>query len=296
MSEAVLRLEGIRRTFRQGEVNLEVLRGATVRLERGEVVALVGPSGAGKSTLLHIAGLLERPDAGGIVIDGVACEKSSEAERTRTRRRKLGFVYQFHHLLPEFSALENVALPQRIAGRRPAEAKARARELLERLGLGGRLTHRPARLSGGEQQRVAIAVALANRPTVLLADEPTGELDSATSTEVFGLLRRVNEELGTTIVVVTHDPLVSERVQRTVAIRDGRTSSETFRRTELADDGNHRVIAEEFAVLDRAGRLQLPRAHVDALELRNRVRLRLEEDHVGVWPDRDAETDRAGDR
>jgi ABC-type glutathione transport system ATPase component len=139
-------------------------------------------------------------------------------------------------------------------------------------------------------------VALANTPAVILADEPTGELDSTTSGEVFGLLRRVNAELGTTVVIVTHDPLVSEQVQRTVAIRDGRTSTETLRRTEFADDGNHQVIAEEFAVLDRAGRLQLPRSHVEALHLEHRVRLRLEEDHVGVWPDRDTDGGRGGDR
>ena len=221
MSEAVLRLEGIRRTLRQGEVNLEVLRGATVRLERGEVVALVGPSGAGKSTLLHIAGLLERPDAGGIVIDGVACEKSSEAERTHTRRRKLGFVYQFHHLLPEFSALENVALPQRIAGRRPAEAKARARELLERLGLGGRLTHRPARLSGGEQQRVAIARAVANEPLILLADEPTGNLDQHTADEVFAELLELARGRGLAALIATHNVELARRMDRIVRLQEG---------------------------------------------------------------------------
>jgi ABC-type glutathione transport system ATPase component len=149
-----------------------------------------------------------------------------------------------------------------------------------------RAEHRPERLSGGEQQRVAIAVSLANEPEVLFADEPTGELDTTTSTEIFGLLRRVNAELGTTIVIVTHDALVSEQVQRTVAIRDGRTSTETVRRTELSDTGEHQVISEEFAVLDRAGRLQLPKAHVAALGFKDRVRLRLEEDHVGIWPDR----------
>jgi ABC-type methionine transport system ATPase subunit len=169
------------------------------------------------------------------------------------------------------------------------DRRARALELLGLVGLSERAGHRPERLSGGEQQRVAIAVALANKPAVLLADEPTGELDSTTSHEVFGLLRRVNAELGTTIVVVTHDPLVSEQVKRTVSIRDGRTSTETFRRTEQTEEGDHRTIAEEFAVLDRAGRLQLPRAHVDALELKHRVRLRLEDDHVGVWPDRERE-------
>ncbi|MGZ6257956.1 MAG: ABC transporter ATP-binding protein, partial [Candidatus Limnocylindrales bacterium] len=180
----------------------------------------------------------------------------------------------------------NVELPMTLDGRH--DRRRRASELLELVGLTERLDHRPDRLSGGEQQRVAIAVALANEPEVVLADEPTGELDSATSAEVFGLLRQVNRELGTTVVIVTHDAQVSEQVQRTVAIRDGRTSSETFRRTESSGDGDHLVIAEEFAVLDRAGRLQLPRAHVDALELRQRVRLRLEPDHVGVWPDRAA--------
>ncbi len=152
--------------------------------------------------------------------------------------------------------------------------------------LGPRADHRPERLSGGEQQRVAIAVSLANEPEVLFADEPTGELDTTTATEIFGLLRRVNEELGTTVVIVTHDALVSEQVKRTVAIRDGRTSTETVRRTEFAH-GEHRVISEEFAVLDRAGRLQLPKTHVAALGLKDRVRLRLEEDHVGIWPDRE---------
>ncbi len=207
-------------------------------------------------------------------------------ERTRYRRRVVGFIWQqtARNLLPYLSAAENVELPMVLDGR--AQRRTRARDLLEVVGLADRATHRPDRLSGGEQQRVAIAVALANQPAIIFADEPTGELDSGTSAEVFALLRRVNAELGTTIVIVTHDVLVSEHVQRTVAIRDGRTSTETVRRTELADDGNHRVIAEEFAVLDRAGRLQLPRAHVEALELANRVRLRLEEDHVGVWPDR----------
>jgi ABC-type methionine transport system ATPase subunit len=154
------------------------------------------------------------------------------------------------------------------------------------VGMASRAGAQPEHLSGGEQQRVAIAVALANEPAVVLADEPTGELDSATSADVFGLLRGINKALGTTIIIVTHDAFVSEQVQRTVAIRDGRTSTETFRRTEQTHEGHHRVIAEEYAVLDRAGRLQLPRAHVEALELQNRVRLRLEDDHVGIWPDR----------
>jgi ABC-type methionine transport system ATPase subunit len=186
-----------------------------------------------------------------------------------------------------------VELPMILDGRKGRSQ--RALELLDLVGLADRARHRPERLSGGEQQRVAVAVALANQPPVILADEPTGELDSTTSSEIFGLLRQVNADLGTTIVIVTHDPLVSEQVQRTVAIRDGRTSTETVRRTHLTDEGHHQVIAEEFAVLDRAGRLQLPKAHIEALELENRVRLRLEEDHVGVWPDRPHERQRSGE-
>jgi ABC-type lipoprotein export system ATPase subunit len=206
-------------------------------------------------------------------------------ERTRYRRRVVGMIWQqtARNLLPYLTAQENVELPMTLDGRKGRTE--RARNLLELVGLGPRADHRPERLSGGEQQRVAIAVALANEPEVLFADEPTGELDTATSTEVFGLLRRVNEELGTTIVIVTHDVLVSEQVQRTVAIRDGRTSTETVRRSSYSETGEHTLVSEEFAVLDRAGRLQLPKAHVAALGLKDRVRLRLEDDHVEIWPD-----------
>ncbi|HEX5012880.1 MAG TPA: ATP-binding cassette domain-containing protein, partial [Candidatus Limnocylindrales bacterium] len=212
-------------------------------------------------------------------------------ERTNYRRRVIGFVWQqtARNLLAYLTARQNVELPMLLNGVGRGARVARATDLLQRVGLADRGDHRPEALSGGEQQRVAIAVALANEPKVVLADEPTGELDSSTSLEVFALLRHVNEQLGTTIVTVTHDPVVSEQVQRTVAIRDGRTSTETLRRTELGDDGDHRAISEEFAVLDRAGRLQLPKQHIAALELQHRVRLRLEDDHVGVWPDKPAE-------
>ena len=206
-------------------------------------------------------------------------------ERTRYRRRVVGMIWQqtSRNLLPYLTAQENVELPMTLDGRKGRSE--RATRLLELVGLGERRDHRPDRLSGGEQQRVAIAVSLANEPEVLFADEPTGELDTTTSTEIFGLLRRINEELETTIVIVTHDALVSEQVQRTVAIRDGRTSTETLRRTELSSTGEHHLISEEFAVLDRAGRLQLPKAMVGSLGLKDRVRLRLEDDHVEVWPD-----------
>ena len=228
---------------------------------------------------------MDEPSAGRAIVAGHDLGAMGRRERTTYRRKVVGFIWQqtARNLLPYLSAVENVELPMVLDGR--PKRRQRAMELLDRVGLQDRADHRPDRLSGGEQQRVAVALALANDPPVILADEPTGELDSQTSVEILGLLRQANADLGTTVVIVTHDPLVSVHVNRTVAIRDGRTSTETFHRTELGEEGDHRVIAEEFAVLDRAGRLQLPRSHIDALELNSRVRLRLEEDHVGVWPD-----------
>ena len=218
----VLALQGIRRRFVQGQAVLDVLQGIDLTLPHGVIAALVGPSGTGKSTLLHIAGLLERPSAGEVVIEGRACQGLGDAERTRLRRERIGFVYQFHHLLPDFTALENVAMPQLIAGRSTAEAKARARELLEHLGLGGRLDHRPARLSGGEQQRVAIARALANRPALILADEPTGNLDPNTADEVFELLLAVVRGTGTAALIATHNPELAARMDATFRLTEGR--------------------------------------------------------------------------
>ncbi len=218
----VLRLAGIRRSFFQGHVTLEILKGADLELEAGTLAALVGPSGSGKSTLLHIAGLLERPSAGEVVIEGRAAAGLSDAERTRLRRRRIGFVYQMHHLLADFTALENVVLPQLLAGVGRRAAEARARELLIRLGLAERLDHRPARLSGGEQQRVAIARALANRPALLLADEPTGNLDPATAGEVFALLLEVVREAGTAALVATHDADLARRMDAIWRLSDGR--------------------------------------------------------------------------
>ncbi len=210
----------------------------------------------------------------------------------------IGFVWQqsAKNLLPYLTAEENVELPMLLEGVAPGERQSRATQLLELVGLGERGDHRPDRLSGGEQQRVSIAVAIANRPAVLFADEPTGELDSDTAQQIFDLLRSVNAELGVTIVVVTHDPLVSERVSRTIAIRDGRTATETLRRAAVSEGGEHHLVAEEYAVLDRVGRLQLPRDYVDALGLQRRVRLVLEDDHITVWPDRDGDDGFGGAR
>ncbi len=221
MSDVALKLTGIVRTFHQGGQELHVLRGLDLSLKKGEIAALVGPSGAGKSTLLYVAGLLEKPDAGEIVIGGDVCNSMRDEARTALRRRHLGFVYQFHHLLPEFSALENVVLPQMIAGVGKRKARKHARELLGILGLAERETHRPARLSGGEQQRVAIARALANRPAVLLADEPTGNLDHETALDVMGELKGQVRERGLAALVATHNLELAASMDRIVSLQDG---------------------------------------------------------------------------
>jgi lipoprotein-releasing system ATP-binding protein len=216
-----LSLRDIKRTFVQGDRRLEVLKGITLDLKPGEIVALVGQSGSGKSTLLHIAGLLERPDEGDIMVDGKSAGTAGDRERTVMRRQFLGFVYQYHHLLPEFSAIENVMLPQMLNGRSRAEARGRATELLAMVQLKERADHRPGRLSGGEQQRVAIARAVANAPRVLLADEPTGNLDSSTADAVFRQLLGLVRETGMAALVATHNPELAARMDRTVTLKDG---------------------------------------------------------------------------
>ena len=222
MSEPVaLSLQGIRRTFVQGDRRLEVLRGLTLDLHPGEIVALVGQSGSGKSTLLHIAGLLERPDEGEVVVDGRPAAQANDRERTMMRRQYLGFVYQYHHLLPEFSAVENVILPQMLNGRSRGQARSRALELLDMVKLADRADHRPAELSGGQRQRVTVARALVNEPAIVWADEPTGALDSKAADDVLQLMRRLNQERGQTFVVVTHDPDMAAACDRIVRMHDG---------------------------------------------------------------------------
>jgi lipoprotein-releasing system ATP-binding protein len=217
----VLFLDSIERHYQQGEGVLEILKGAELAVWPGQSVALIAPSGAGKSTLLHVAGLLEYPDSGEVYIDGVATSTLSDSERTRLRRTEIGFVYQFHHLLPEFSAIENVILPQMIRGLARKEAASRASELLNYLGLKDRLTHRPSQLSGGEQQRVAIARAVANAPRILLADEPTGNLDPRTSERVFGALTQLVRASGLAMICATHNMDIAARMDRRVTLRDG---------------------------------------------------------------------------
>ena len=217
----VVVLQNLDRRYTQGDAVLEILRGAELTVWPGQSVALVAPSGAGKSTLLHVTGLLEHADGGEVYLDGVATSGLSDAERTRIRRNAVGFVYQAHYLLPEFSALENVMLPQMIRGLPRREARHRSAELLSYLGLKERLTHRPAELSGGEQQRVAIARAVANAPRLLLADEPTGNLDPRTSDHVFNALSQLIRQSGLTVVLATHNMEIAARMDRRVTIRDG---------------------------------------------------------------------------
>jgi lipoprotein-releasing system ATP-binding protein len=218
----LLYLKGVGRHYGQGDTTLEILKGADLALWSGQSIALVAPSGAGKSTLLHVAGLLEHPDAGEVYVDTVATSRLSDAERTRLRRVEIGFVYQFHHLLPEFSAAENVILPQMIRGLSRKEAGRRAVEILTYLGLGKRLAHRPAELSGGEQQRVALARAVANAPRILLADEPTGNLDPRTAEHVFNALTELVRASNLAVIVATHNMDIAARMDRRVTLREGR--------------------------------------------------------------------------
>ena len=284
---SVIACDNLVKIYKVADLEVVALQGLDLLVDQAEFIAIVGASGSGKSTLLNILGGLDVPSAGVATVAGYDLLNMSTEDRTRYRRQVIGFVWQqtARNLLPYLSAQENVELPMILEGTPRSLRRERSIELLELVGLADRADHRPEQLSGGEQQRVAIAVALSNAPSVLFADEPTGELDTTTSTEIFDVLRKVNEDQDVTIVVVTHDPLVSEHVNRTIAIRDGRTSTETLRRTEIDAEGEHTMIAEEFVVLDRVGRLQLPEHYVDSLALERRVRLTLDDDHANVWPD-----------
>jgi lipoprotein-releasing system ATP-binding protein len=224
MTRTVLEARGVQKSFTQGPVTLEVLQGVVLAVEAGERIAIVGASGSGKTTLLQILGGLDRPTTGHVFVDGQDIHELSEDARGMLRNRALGFVYQFHHLLPEFSALENVAMPLLVRRMRVAEAKDKAGDILERVGLGQRLTHRPYQLSGGERQRAAVARALVTEPKIILADEPTGNLDGANAESVFELMLELNRERGTSLVVVTHDMRLAGRMDRVYEIQGGRLS------------------------------------------------------------------------
>lgn len=286
--DAVIVCDNLVKIYQHEDIEVIALQGLDLVVQQGEFVAIVGASGSGKSTLLGVLAGLVSPTAGAARVGGHDLLELSVGDRTRFRRHEVGFVWQqtAKNLVPYLSAEENVALPMRLSGRSRRARRVFARHLLDQVGLADRYDHRPAQLSGGEQQRVAIATALANDPRVIFADEPTGELDTETADEVVAVLREVNRSDDVTVVVVTHDHTLASQADRTVLIRDGRTSTETVRRATTGADGTEQIIAEEFAVLDRAGRLQLPTEYIHALDLEQRVRLTLEPDRVNVWPDR----------
>ncbi|WP_406272871.1 ATP-binding cassette domain-containing protein [Actinacidiphila glaucinigra] len=291
--DALIVCDRLVRIFTAQGVEVQALQGLDLLVRQGELMALVGASGSGKSTLLNILAGLDTPTAGAASVAGFDLLAMNSAARLRYQREVVGFVWQqtSRNLLPYLTALQNVILPMRLAGsvKGRSERAERAGELLAMMGVGHCADRRPQQMSGGEQQRTAIAVALANHPSLVLADEPTGQLDSATGEQVFAAFRTANEELGTTIVVVTHDQAVATAVDRTVAIRDGRTASEVVRRTSVDDEGRTTVHASEYATVDRSGRLQLPRDYTHALDIRNRVMLELEPDHIAIRPDDNAE-------
>jgi ABC-type lipoprotein export system ATPase subunit len=268
-------------------IEVQALQGLDLVVAEGELTALIGAAGSGKSTLMNILAGLDTPTAGSVWVAGRDLGGMTGQQRLAYRRSVAGFIWQqtSRNLLPYMTARQNVLLPMRLSSLSRRERQRRASLLLDTLGITYCADRTPDRLSGGEQQRAAIATALANQPKVLLADEPTGELDSATAQDVFSALQTANTELGATVLVVTHDPAVSSQVRRTIAIRDGKTSSETIRHAATDEQGTTTVHAREYATLDRAGRVQLPRDMVRRLAMRNRVELQEETDHIGVWPD-----------
>lgn len=274
--------EDLVRIFALEDFEVQALQGVNLTVLPGEIVALVGASGSGKSTLLNILSGLDKPTAGRAIVAGANLLTLKGKSRTYYQRHSVGFIWQqtARNLLPYLTSAQNIGLPMVIAGAR--ERSERTTSLLEMLDVAHCRDKLPSQMSGGEQQRVAIAVGIANKPRVLLADEPTGELDESTSAEVLEALHTVNKELGTTTLIVTHDPAVSEHVGRTVQIRDGRLSTEFLRRTEVDEHGAQQRVTEEYAVLDRVGRMQLPADFMKALNLKDKVRLRLEPDHVRI--------------
>ena len=276
MAELLVESANLVKIYKSADLEVVALQGLDLHVPRGEMLALVGPSGAGKSTLLNILGGLDEPSAGRCNVAGVDLTHLTGHERLAYRRRIVGHVWQqtSRNLFSDLSLLDNVMVPMVLSGYPARQRKARARRLLDLVGLGGRTAHRPDRLSGGEQQRGALAVALANEPPLLLADEPTGELDSVTAGAVLRLLRQLNVELNLTTVLVTHDPMVAAAMDRSVAIRDGRTSTEVL----------HAEEAEETVIIDNVGRLQIPRPLLEAVPFGGRARVHHAGDHLELWP------------
>ena len=274
------------RIYKVSGVEVQALQGLDLVIGKGEMTALVGASGSGKSTLLNILAGLDQPTGGQARVAGHDLLTMGSKERLVYWRETVGFLWQQtgRNLLSHLTAAENIALPMQLAGLGKKERVQRTADIMDVLGIGDCRDALVPHMSGGQQQRTAVGVAIANNPKVLLADEPTGELDDHTAAEVFAALRAANSQTGATILIVTHDPAVSEHVSRTIAIRDGRISTEVLRRTEISDDGAESHVAEQYAALDRAGRLQLPAEYIEALGMRDRVRLGLEADHISIWP------------
>lgn len=273
--------------YKVADLEVVALQGIDLRINKGEMLAIIGASGSGKSTLMNIIGGLDTPSAGRVIVGEHDLTQMKPRETVLYRRQEIGFVWQQtgRNLIPYLTALQNVELPMALNGVGAKERRQGASELLKEVGLANRLHHRPDRLSGGQQQRVAIAVAMANRPAVLLADEPTGQVDSASAEVILDAMTRLRYTYGVTIVIVTHDVSVAERVHRVIGMRDGRTTTEILR--NYGEDGteNHE---KEYAILDRSGRVQLPQEFLDALTLDERVELQLRDDHIGVYPDSNA--------
>lgn len=302
MAEPIVVCDNLVKIYKIADLEVVALQGLDLEVAEGEMLAIVGASGSGKSTLLNILSGLDVPSAGSCVVDGNDLTRLASAQRINYRRYIVGQIWQQsgRNLLPELSAEANVELPQMLSGIGSRRRSRRAHELLELVGLRGMETKRPDRLSGGEQQRVAIAVALSNEPKVLLADEPTGELDSVTAEEIFALLRNLNQQLGLTIITVTHDAAIAAAVDRTIAIRDGRTSTETIRREATLENVEENMLAasaviglptethRESILIDRTGRLQLPKEAIENLPFHGRAEVRITSDHVELWPFQDS--------
>ncbi|HEX2034606.1 MAG TPA: ABC transporter ATP-binding protein [Chloroflexota bacterium] len=291
MGEPFIVCDNLVKIYKVADLEVVALQGLDLTVHRGELMAIIGNSGSGKSTLLNILGGLDRPSAGRVSVGNRDLLKMDDRDMVMYKREVVGFVWQQsgRNLIPYLTAVENVQVPMIIAGKPVAEQRAWAEELLDAVGLGPRKHHRLSQLSGGEQQRVAIAIGLANRPPLLLADEPTGEVDTATAGTIYGIFRRLNEEYGTTVVIVSHDPAIAFRVDRVVALRDGRTSTETVRRAvvEGEEAADQAQTHEEFVVMDAAGRIQIPRDYVEKLGLTRRVRVDLEDGRIVVRPTAD---------
>lgn len=274
--------ENLVKIHKVADLEVVALQGLDLTVEQGDMIALIGPSGSGKSTLMNVLGGLDVPSAGKVRVGTHNLTEMKRRDQVNYRRNVVGFIWQQTslNLLPYLSTLENVEMPMAFNSLAGRERRERARTLLEQVGLADRMAAHPQQLSGGEQQRVALAVAMANLPQLLLADEPTGEVDSESAGTLFDTMHTLNNEYGVTIVIVTHDYQVASRVNRVVGMRDGRASIEVLRRR---DEAGVALTEEEFAVLDRTGRLQLPRAYLEALEMENLVRLRLHDDHIGIY-------------